>query len=539
VIPNECYTRQTIQKSAFKHTLFVPPSHCNEALASKRIVPLSQPFANYGKTNAKASQNKVRKTSSNRAKTADKTLDVALSGDGETARKRKTNSCRAKRESEPGHTRSYKIRMLPTKEQKKAIKLAFAVCRYAYNWANSRVRNDKQPADYDILTVQYTKVLEECRAGNSDVLPNWASTSKVYRQIQNGAIRHLTAAYESAETNKINGNIRKYRVRYRSFRETKTEVIELPKKKNKGPLLEYEKCICLNKRNSRAYVRLGGHFADAGSILIEGRHHVIEKMVAEGVPIESGKILWNKELGTFHFIYLFSIPILPDPDPTFLTKRIVANDPGVIPFQAFYSPTSGEHGRLLDEENANLSKKCDIIDTLRSRLDKKKHGRLGKTKRQRRSMRKRLRRKYARERKRLTEWVRNAHYDCANFLLSKFDVIIQPKLNTKALTKNNENRKIGRKTARDMYTFSHAKYQQRLEIAAARYPGRHIIQGIEPGTSKTCTDCGEFKRKLNGQMTYECQKCGLIVDRQLAGARNNFFAAYGVAVGIGWDEKRG
>jgi len=272
--------------------------------------------------------------------------------------------------------------------------------------------------------------------------------------------------------------------------------------------------------------------------LVEDNHHVIEKMVAEGEPIESGKILWNKELDTFHFIYLFSIPILPDPDPSFSTKRVVANDPGVTPFQAFYSPTSGEHGRLLDEENANLSKKCDIIDTLRSRVDNKRRGWLSRTKRQRRSTRRRLKRKYARERKRLKEWIRNAHYDCANFLLSKFDVIIQPKLNTKALTKKDENRKIGRKTARDMYTFSHAKYQQRLEIAAARYPGRHIIQGIEPGTSKTCTDCGEIKHDLKG-MIYACQKCGLIVDRQLAGARNNFFAAYGVAVRIGWDGMRG
>jgi hypothetical protein len=29
------------------------------------------------------------------------------------------------------------------------------------------------------------------------------------------------------------------------------------------------------------------------------------------------------------------------------------------------------------------------------------------------------------------------------------------------------------------------------------------------------------------------------VDRQLAGARNNFFAAYGLAVGIGWDGRGG
>jgi len=32
-----------------------------------------------------------------------------------------------------------------------------------------------------------------------------------------------------------------------------------------------------------------------------------------------------------------------------------------------------------------------------------------------------------------------------------------------------------------------------------------------------------------------CPRCGVVVDRQLAGARNNFLAAYGMAVGVGWD----
>ena len=38
-----------------------------------------------------------------------------------------------------------------------------------------------------------------------------------------------------------------------------------------------------------------------------------------------------------------------------------------------------------------------------------------------------------------------------------------------------------------------------------------------------------------GDKVFECRRCTLAIDRQLAGARNNFLAAYGMAVGLHWD----
>ena len=42
-----------------------------------------------------------------------------------------------------------------------------------------------------------------------------------------------------------------------------------------------------------------------------------------------------------------------------------------------------------------------------------------------------------------------------------------------------------------------------------------------------------------GDETFVCPRCGLCVDRQMAGARNNLLAAYGRALGVGWDGQRG
>ena len=87
-----------------------------------------------------------------------------------------------------------------------------------------------------------------------------------------------------------------------------------------------------------------------------------------------------------------------------------------------------------------------------------------------------------------------------------------------------------------MYTWSHYKYRQRLQSAATRYPGRYIIESREPGTSKTCTECGFWHADLKVyQKTFRCPRCELEVNRDVAGARNNFFSEYGRAVGVGWD----
>ena len=93
------------------------------------------------------------------------------------------------------------------------------------------------------------------------------------------------------------------------------------------------------------------------------------------------------------------------------------------------------------------------------------------------------------------------------------------------------------KMARAMYTWSHAEFRRRLISVSARYAGRHVYETTEPGTSKTCTHCGKWNTSLQlGDKLFQCPACALVVDRQLAGARNNFLAAYGMACGMPWDK---
>jgi putative transposase len=133
--------------------------------------------------------------------------------------------------------------------------------------------------------------------------------------------------------------------------------------------------------------------------------------------------------------------------------------------------------------------------------------------------------------------VESAHYDAANFLLRRYDVLILPKLSTGCMVQK-DSRVFGSKVARSMCTMSHGLFSQRVASAAARYPGRHVITDSgEPGTSKTCSNCGHFDASLGASKVYTCPNpsCGVCVDRDVNGWRGNLFAAYGKAVGVGWD----
>ncbi|MBV5268367.1 MAG: hypothetical protein JZU67_07730, partial [Burkholderiaceae bacterium] len=77
---------------------------------------------------------------------------------------------------------------------------------------------------------------------------------------------------------------------------------------------------------------------------------------------------WNKHLGRFYFIYAYVQPKLEDPDPEFLRKRIVATDPGITPFQEWYSPTTGEYGRLLEIGAAGMKERFERVDRLQQKI---------------------------------------------------------------------------------------------------------------------------------------------------------------------------
>jgi len=535
-LPEEEYAKQSLTtRGGWIQTTYVPPPR------TFTVAGLSQAFQQFD----------PGKTSTFSRKKAKLSQEPPVGDNGEDdieEPKRKKRSLFTRSVELKGQMRTYKVLMLPTKKQKVELKRCYAVARHAYNYANERIRKAKALANFIQLRNEWTK--------RPPLL--WASEphTKVATRIQQHAIKQCVDAYVSNYAIRKKKPQHKFEVKYRSLRFTTTETLVIEKDQvttSKSGVCTRKRFEAINDmptrpRRSECLLNLGNNLELVGGIRLQDSSKVIALLLEERTRLkENAKILWNKRLGKFYFIYAYEQPKLEDPDPMFEQKRIVAMDPGLAPFQEWYSPTSGEYGVLLDGGKAEKYKRCKAIDALQSRLDRRKQGPVVTSQRRRECCSWQKQKKcYARTTRRLKKrfqricaglrnWMENGHYAAANFLLQRHDVIIQPILKVKELTDTGK-RNLNSKGARAMYTWGHYKFRQRLKSAASRYPGRHVYETTEPGTSKTCTHCGFWNAGLNlGDKVFDCPRCHIQVDRQLAGARNNFFAAYGMAIGRGWD----
>ena len=490
---------------------------------------------------------------SNRSNKRQRTLDGPLQQTDvlvDEPRRKKTNG-QLRKEEMQDHFRVLKIRMLPTKDQRRELKRCCYVARRAYNWANECVREGFMEPNHFKLRKKWNdqKIMDTL---------NEEGKQPVAGRIISHAIKQLTDAYQSNFARKKKDPSHRFSVRFRSLRKTYTEALVIDKDTLKPDGVSYSKnspftCFKASdspvlRGRSECLAFFGSNLKATGGIRLQDKTHVIARLVADGNYLkEEAKILWDKRTDSFYFAYLFALPRLEDPNPEFDRKRIVATDPGNSPFQQWYSPTSGSYGQLLEDARPELKAKCLRLDSLQARIDRRyqqpqacltsrreDNGDPKRQRNQRYRTTRRLRRKLARDRRRVHGYIESAHYDAANFILARFDIVIQPVLSVSRLCKRS-GRGFCSRTARAMYTWSHYLFRQRLKSAAARYPGRHIYETTEPGTSKTCTHCGFWNASLRlGDKRFDCPRCCLQVDRQIAGARNNFLAAYGMAVGVGW-----
>ena len=351
------------REGSWIQTTYVPPP---VALEPPRL-SLSQPFRGFdpGKKETAAKPKKKPRTAAPRVREEEE----------EEATKRKRPAPFTRLAELQGQMRTYKVRMLPTREQKRELKRCFGVARCAYNFANERVRRGGARANFIQLRNEWTQ-----RAP----LP-WASAphTMVATRIQQHAIKQCVDAYTSnyAKAKLTPGH--QFEVKYRSLRATAMEVIviekdEVPKQQSRKPRVRFQAIqdMPTRPRRSECLLHLGNNLAGSGGIRLQDSKKVIERLLGEQTRLkENGKIQWNKRVGVFYFIYAYEQPKLVDPDPAFERKRVVATDPGISPFQEWYSPTSGEYGALLDGARPQIHRRCKAIDVLQSRIDQRQPGR--------------------------------------------------------------------------------------------------------------------------------------------------------------------
>ena len=131
-----------------------------------------------------------------------------------------------------------------------------------------------------------------------------------------------------------------------------------------------------------------------------------------------------------------------------------------------------------------------------------------------------MKRAAARLRERIRNIVDETHRKISLWLCRNCDAVLIPAFQTSRMAKRSEERCIGNKTARMMYTWAHFRFRQRLLHKSQEYPSCRIVIVREDYTSKTCRSCGSVNRKLGGARVHLCQQCGYRAGRDVNAARN-------------------
>ena len=111
-------------------------------------------------------------------------------------------------------------------------------------------------------------------------------------------------------------------------------------------------------------------------------------------------------------------------------------------------------------------------------------------------------------------------------IADEVDVLILNRLRSKEILHESKESHdgLGTKARKNLQTVAPAKFADKLEEGYRDIEGKKIVTGRgEKGTSKTCTGCGMWQPDLGGNKEYKCknESCGLVINRDVNGARNN------------------
>ena len=200
--------------------------------------------------------------------------------------------------------------------------------------------------------------------------------------------------------------------------------------------------------------------------------------------------------------------------------RVCALDPGVRTFQTMYDPSSIT--QVGDGDMIRIVRMGVEQDRLISKHNNKE------TRSRRRCH---LKRAVRRLRTRVQNIVNEVHKQLVKHLAKTYDLIMIPSFEVSQMVRK-QDRKIHSTTARQMITWAHYRFRERL-IHKCRQYGSKVAVVNEAFTSKTCSCCGSLNNKLGSSKVFKCPTCGVVMDRDANGAKNIFlrnFEALGISI---------
>lgn len=335
------------------------------------------------------------------------------------------------------------------------------VCRYVYNQALYSIKKGENKYNFQSLRNEFVTHKRNGIA-NEKVL-DWML--EVPKDIRAGVLRDLVKGFTSSISLLKSGNIKHFNMRYRSKRQNAS--IEIPKS-----------AISIGKRLSIYKTYLS-------SIRISKDNYLKNIEINHDCRLKKEGRMW----------YI----IIPCSTPTKTTtvSEVCSLDPGCRNFQTIYSGKGVT--RIIP--NKDLIKKLQSkIDLLRSLRDKGIVRKRSKDKRW----------TY------LDNYTSDIHNKTISYLFRHYNTILIPRFESQEIGK----RMSSKKNRRCLFTLKHYQFLNRLISKGKMIQGTNVIVCTEDYTSKTCGFCGIINKNLGASEVFNCEHCGLVIDRDMHAARN-------------------
>ena len=200
-----------------------------------------------------------------------------------------------------------------------------------------------------------------------------------------------------------------------------------------------------------------------------------------------------------------------------LYNNLATCDPGSRTFTTIYAPADAVLIRVGDGFSGWIHKKYTTrAQKLQGLAARAKHA--GNDV-QARALERRHRRVVAQRTKR----VNALHKTAARLICGLFDAFVLPILQTGAMSRKSEKRKLQSRQVGGMMSLAHARFNDHLHrlCNSPLSSCRLFLGASEWGTSRVCGCCGHWKADLGGEKTYRCNNpaCGAVLERDGDAAR--------------------
>jgi putative transposase len=418
--------------------------------------------------------------------------------------------------------RCFKIRILPTTEQKQVFSRWFGIARVAYNKARDLVCKDKEENNWKTIR---NKTVFKKNATEEELkkTPWFYDDSLCPSRIREEAVHSFCSAVNSTrESLKVNNKPHLFNMKHKSKKDKEQSIVIAPTS-GKNPSIR----LCRNKSGNgfKFYVSTLKSVVPCNN---KKQFNKIWKLIEDqsgGKKNKQGHLLHKTQCilksdrdGSYYLCIPYQIdhPSVEKTSDNQAGKyaTVIALDPGVRMFMTGIT-NSGliyEYGHSAVNRIFRLGVYMDKLISQIATFQTNKKSKI------RRRILKRMNRALDRMRNKIRNLVSDMHKKIVRHLCNQFNVILIPTFEVSQMIKK-MNRKIGRKTVRNMVTLRHFEFRQRL-LYKAEELGVKVYEITEEYTSKTCGNCGDINYHLGGSKVFSCSSCHWKLDRDWNGARN-------------------